>query len=198
MENWSQKNKTGEMLKGVFFGFAYATAVMKSALEHRTFAPAAFRGAGAIDTKRFLKKSFATDTQQGEKSALSIRLGHKCTPDAATLITTGSTDTGGEGSRFASSGRRLMDSLLIWANHGLLGFQSTGLITMVITSHQIADGQLQKSKLTTEKHGKGAGERKNDARVKIKVAADLYPFRFIAAQVKPKKLGGGWQFETFD
>lgn len=38
----------------------------------------------------------------------------------------------------------------------------------------------------------------DDARVKIKVAADLYPFRFIAATVKAKKLGGGWQFETFD
>lgn len=38
----------------------------------------------------------------------------------------------------------------------------------------------------------------DDARVKIKVAADLYPFRFIAARPLPKKAGGGWQIEVFE
>ena len=38
----------------------------------------------------------------------------------------------------------------------------------------------------------------DDARVKIKVAADLYPFRFIAARPLPKKDGGGWQIEVFE
>lgn len=37
----------------------------------------------------------------------------------------------------------------------------------------------------------------DDARVKIKVAAGLYPFRFVAVQVKAKKDGGGWQIEHF-
>lgn len=37
----------------------------------------------------------------------------------------------------------------------------------------------------------------DDARVKIKVAADQYPFRFIAVTVKPKKHGGGWAIEEF-
>ncbi|WP_020184808.1 DUF1064 domain-containing protein [Methylopila sp. 73B] len=37
----------------------------------------------------------------------------------------------------------------------------------------------------------------DDARVKIKVAADLYPFKFIAAQALPKKQGGGWRVEAF-
>ena len=37
----------------------------------------------------------------------------------------------------------------------------------------------------------------DDARAKIKVAADLYPFRFIAVRVKPKKEGGGWEVESF-
>jgi hypothetical protein len=36
-----------------------------------------------------------------------------------------------------------------------------------------------------------------DARAKIKIAADLYPFRFIAVTVKPKKSGGGWNLEEF-
>lgn len=37
----------------------------------------------------------------------------------------------------------------------------------------------------------------DDARVKIKVAADLYPFRFIAIKAKTKKEGGGWALEEF-
>lgn len=37
----------------------------------------------------------------------------------------------------------------------------------------------------------------DDARAKIKIAADMYPFRFIAVRVKPKKEGGGWEVETF-
>lgn len=38
----------------------------------------------------------------------------------------------------------------------------------------------------------------DDARVKIKVAAEMYPFRFLAAREKPKKDGGGWQIEVFE
>ena len=37
----------------------------------------------------------------------------------------------------------------------------------------------------------------DDARVKIKVAADLYPFRFKAVKALPKKAGGGWSEEWF-
>lgn len=37
----------------------------------------------------------------------------------------------------------------------------------------------------------------DDAKVKIKVAADMYPFRFIAVKAKPKKDGGGWSVEEF-
>lgn len=38
----------------------------------------------------------------------------------------------------------------------------------------------------------------DDARAKIKVAADLYPFRFLAVRAKPKKEGGGWAMESFE
>ena len=38
---------------------------------------------------------------------------------------------------------------------------------------------------------------RDDARVKIKVAADLYPFLFVAAYRLPKREGGGWKFEDF-
>lgn len=42
------------------------------------------------------------------------------------------------------------------------------------------------------------GYWQDDARVKIKVAAEQYPFRFVAAQPKPKKDGGGWRIEAFE
>lgn len=41
------------------------------------------------------------------------------------------------------------------------------------------------------------GHWEDDARVKIKVAADKYPFRFIAVTKLPKKHGGGWRVEEF-
>lgn len=37
----------------------------------------------------------------------------------------------------------------------------------------------------------------DDARVKIKVAASLWPFRFIAIKKRAKKDGGGWIREDF-
>lgn len=37
----------------------------------------------------------------------------------------------------------------------------------------------------------------DDARVKIKVAAHMYPFKFVAVRPRPKKDGGGWQVEEF-
>lgn len=37
----------------------------------------------------------------------------------------------------------------------------------------------------------------DDARAKIKIAADLYPFRFIAVKVRAKKDGGGFSVEEF-
>jgi hypothetical protein len=37
----------------------------------------------------------------------------------------------------------------------------------------------------------------DDARVKIKVAAAKFPFRFLAVTEVAKKRGGGWQIEEF-
>lgn len=37
----------------------------------------------------------------------------------------------------------------------------------------------------------------DDARVKIKIAAEMYPFRFMAAKPRAKKHGGGWEYEVF-
>lgn len=38
----------------------------------------------------------------------------------------------------------------------------------------------------------------DDARAKIKIAADLYPMRFLAVKRLPKKEGGGWETEVFE
>lgn len=36
-----------------------------------------------------------------------------------------------------------------------------------------------------------------DAKAKIKIAAAMYPFKFLAVRVKPKKDGGGWEIQEF-
>lgn len=41
------------------------------------------------------------------------------------------------------------------------------------------------------------GYWQDDARAKIKIAAEMYPFRFVAVKVRPKKDGGGWAEEDF-
>lgn len=41
------------------------------------------------------------------------------------------------------------------------------------------------------------GHWQDDARVKIKVAAEQYPFRFVAIKARAKKDGGGWSMESF-
>lgn len=38
----------------------------------------------------------------------------------------------------------------------------------------------------------------DDARAKIKVAAELYPFPFLAVRPRAKKDGGGWDVERFE
>lgn len=39
---------------------------------------------------------------------------------------------------------------------------------------------------------------RDDGRVKIKVAAEMFPFRFIAVKKQSKKAGGGWEREVFE
>lgn len=53
----------------------------------------------------------------------------------------------------------------------------------------LADGSLEAHEVK--------GFWADDARAKIKIAADMYPFRFIAVKAKAKKDGGGWAIEEF-
>lgn len=48
-----------------------------------------------------------------------------------------------------------------------------------------------------ELHEVKGGRYMDDARVKIKVAAALYPFRFIGVMPRAKNNGGGWKVEEF-
>ena len=53
----------------------------------------------------------------------------------------------------------------------------------------LANGQMEMHEVK--------GHWQDDARAKIKIAADMYPFRFIAVKVLPKRDGGGWSMEVF-
>ncbi|MBW3512907.1 DUF1064 domain-containing protein [Janthinobacterium sp. NKUCC06_STL] len=53
---------------------------------------------------------------------------------------------------------------------------------------QLADGALEAHEVK--------GYMMEDANVKIKIAADMYPLRFVAVQVLSKK-AGGWKVEEF-
>lgn len=53
----------------------------------------------------------------------------------------------------------------------------------------LADGSLEAHEVK--------GFWQDDARVKIKVAAERFPVRFIAVRALPKKAGGGWEVEAF-
>lgn len=53
----------------------------------------------------------------------------------------------------------------------------------------LADGSLEMHEVK--------GFWTDDGRAKIKIAADLYPMRFVAIKAKPKKDGGGWALEEF-
>ena len=37
----------------------------------------------------------------------------------------------------------------------------------------------------------------DDARANIKIAADMYPLRFVAIHARPQKIGGCWELEEF-
>jgi len=53
----------------------------------------------------------------------------------------------------------------------------------------LANGQLEAHEVK--------GHWQDDARVKIKVAAALFPIQFLAVQALPKRDGGGWKAEAF-
>ena len=53
----------------------------------------------------------------------------------------------------------------------------------------LSDGQMEIHEVK--------GFWQDDARVKIKVASEMYPFKFVAVKAVAKKNGGGWEQEVF-
>jgi len=63
-------------------------------------------------------------------------------------------------------------------------------------THYIPDFMVQTADSEIEIH-EVKGFWREDARVKIKVAASIFPFRFLAVTPIPKSKGGGWNVEYF-
>ena len=53
----------------------------------------------------------------------------------------------------------------------------------------LADGRMEMHEVK--------GFWRDDAKIKIKVAAAMFPFRFVALKKRSKKSGGGWDVEEF-
>lgn len=79
----------------------------------------------------------------------------------------------------------------------VLWFRFEGLkLRLADNTFYTPDFVVQMSDNTIECH-EVKGFWQDDARVKIKVAAEMYPFRFVAVKKKPKRDGGGFVFEEF-
>lgn len=89
-------------------------------------------------------------------------------------------------------GQRLTGAILWYA------FEPIKLRLADATFYEPDFGVLQADGLFAMHEVKGARAIfQDDARVKIKVAASLHPFRFVAVYPLPKARGGGWEFEEF-
>jgi hypothetical protein len=192
-ENFLRKAQMAKTRKGEFFGFAFVTAASERGCVLLTCGRGLSLVAAAIDMQRLLRRWQPMGTHPAGRSVRSIRRGRKCTRGAATQITTASIDTEGAESRFATNGRNSMDSSRTWASHGLPASRSTASTMMAITSLEIAGGPRQRSKRRTERLGEVGRTKLNS-----KIAASLFPFRFVAVMAKAKKDGGGWDMEAFE
>jgi hypothetical protein len=80
--------------------------------------------------------------------------------------------------------------VLWWKFEGLKLRLADNTFLTVDFAVMVKDGTLEMREV------KG-GYWQDDSRVKIKVAASLYPFRFIGLMPIPKSKGGGWKTEEF-
>ncbi len=62
--------------------------------------------------------------------------------------------------------------------------------------HYSPDFAIMRSDNSMEIH-EVKGFWRDDAKVKIKIASEMYPFKFIAIKKLPKKSGGGWSIQEF-
>lgn len=95
-------------------------------------------------------------------------------------------------SRFAQllEAKRLAGEIQWWKFEGIKLRLADNTFLTVDFSVMAADGVLEMWEV------KG-GYWQDDSRAKVKIAADMFPFRFFGAMPKKAKDGGGWDIEAF-
>ena len=83
------------------------------------------------------------------------------------------------------------DPTIVWRK-----FEAINLRLAADTFYR-ADFFVMRNDGVLEVHEVKGGVWEDDARVKIKVAAAMYPFQFIGMTKLSKRLGGGWKREEF-
>lgn len=120
--------------------------------------------------------------------------GLRMTPSTRARYALGRLKTGAMNKTEASYGQRLE---LLKASGEVLWYAFEGVkLRLADNTFYTPDYAVMRSNGELEVH-EVKGFWSDDARVKIKVAAALFPFRFIAIKALPKKAGGGWSVEEF-
>lgn len=84
---------------------------------------------------------------------------------------------------------KLSGDVLWWAFEGIKLRLADGAFYVPDFDVMVADGTIEIHEVK--------GNWEGDAKLKVRVAADRYPFRFLAIQTVPKSRGGGWQSVDF-
>ena len=117
------------------------------------------------------------------------------TAQRAALLALGRMKTGAMNKTEAAYERDLRDAL----NLGdILWFRFEGLkLRLADNTFYTPDFAVLAADRVMECH-EVKGFWRDDARAKIKIAAEMYPFRFKAIQARAKRDGGGWAVEAFE
>lgn len=94
--------------------------------------------------------------------------------------------------------QRYADTLELMRHAGdVLWYKFEGIkLRLADNTFYTADFAVLRNDFSIECH-EVKGYWMDDARAKIKIAADMYPFKFFAVTERAKKLGGGWEYEAF-
>lgn len=85
--------------------------------------------------------------------------------------------------------RRRLGEILWYSFEGVTLKLATGCRYTPDFAVMLATGELQMHEVK--------GYWQDDAKAKIKVAAEKFPMKFIAVYKQPKRSGGGWKYEEF-
>lgn len=96
--------------------------------------------------------------------------------------------------------KRRLDGEVLWYKfEGLKMRLADGTFYTSDYAVMVADGSLEIHEVKAGRVDKLTGRvvmlSEDTSKVKIKIAAEMYPFRFIWAIEVPKKIGGGFQFQ---